>query len=200
MQTLVIDAKFVLAFVAFLLSAAAYVPYVLGILHHSARPTMSSWIAWGLMDVVLLWTAIAAKSLMAFQMAAYTFGVLIVLLACISRRAYMGWTTLDTKCVGIVVLSVIAWLMTGSASLVIVLCLIAAVVGTWPLIVNLREDPTREPVTPWILVALGSVFGIMAIREFTIVNAATPIVFLLLQVYILKLIFPHRIREALRDQ
>ena len=200
MQSIVIDAKFVLAAFAFLFSAAAYVPYVHAIRHSTVRPTMSSWIAWGLMDVVLLWTAISAKSLMAFQMAAYTIGVSIVLMACVSRRAYLGWNKLDTQCVGIVVLAVLSWAFFGSPSLVIVLCLVAAFVGTWPLIVNLREDPMREPALPWVLVSIGSVFGILAIREFTIVNAATPIVFLLIQVYILKLIFSHRFAEAMRDQ
>ncbi len=199
MQTVVIDAKVVLAALAFLFSVAAYVPYVHAIRHSTVRPTMSSWIAWGLMDVVLLWTAVAAKSLMAFQMAAYVIGVSIVLMACVSRRAYLGWNNLDTQCVGIVIFAVLSWAFFGSPSLVIVLCLVAAIVGTWPLIVNLREDPTREPVMPWLLVTIGSIFGILAIREFTIVNAATPMVFLALQMYILKLILPHRLQEALRD-
>lgn len=192
----VIDTKIALAALAFVFSAAAYVPYVRGILRSTARPTMSAWISWGLMDVVLLWVAIAAKSLFAFQMAAYTIGVSIVLVACISRRAHLGWTALDTKCVGIVLLSIVAWVLTGSPSLVVVICLIAAVVGTWPLIVNLREDPSRELVLPWVLVTIGSAFSIMAVPEFTLVNTLTPVVFLGLQLYILRLIVPFRLRTA----
>ncbi len=84
--------------------------------------------------------------------------------------------------------AVALWGVSGSPNVAIILSLIAVVVGTVPMIVNVWRDPVREPFLPWLLGLAGGVFGVLAIPAWNIAAALSPIVFLFLQVIIVLLI------------
>jgi hypothetical protein len=42
------------AILSFVFSSFAYVPYIRGVLASTTKPTLSTWISWGLMDLAIL--------------------------------------------------------------------------------------------------------------------------------------------------
>ena len=170
------DIKTIFAVLAFVLSAFAYIPYVQGVLKSETRPTVSTWISWGLMDAAALAGMIAAGE-MAWQMVAYVVGVAFVLAASFYKHAALGWKRLDSLCIGIVSLAIIGWLASGDPNVAIVLSLVAAVVGSIPMAVNSAQDPHNEPLLPWVFVLAGGICGVLAINSWTVAGAGTPVVF-----------------------
>lgn len=165
---------------SFLFSTLAYFPYVDGVLRSKTRPTISTWISWTLMDASIFAGMIAQEEI-AWQMLAYVLGSLVVVAVSIYKGASLGWKLLDTICVAIVIGALAGWFITGDAKVAIVLGLISAVVGSVPMLINTWKSPFNELLMPWILVLLGGICGIGAIANWTIVGAATPVTFLVIQ-------------------
>lgn len=164
----------------------AYVFYASAVLH-SARPTLSAWISWGLMDGAILAAMICAGEI-AWQMVAYVIGVVVVLAVSIYKKAILDWKRLDTYCMAIVVIAVALWAISGNPNIAIILSLVAITVGCIPLIANVWKDPSREPLLPWLLITIGGIFGVLAIREWNIAAALTPVwFFALMSLFVLLL-------------
>lgn len=193
------DLKSVFTILSSIFVVLFYVPYVLAIISGEAKPTLSTWISWFLMDSAIFAGMIAANDI-AYQMVAYIAGTTLVLGLSAYRRASLGWKTLDTVCVFIVVLAVGLWVYTGDPNLAIIFSLVAIVVGTVPMLSNLIKDPTVEPMLPWILVSIGGTFGLLAIPSWTIAGALTQIVFFLLQSVVLALMLRRFMGKKARTQ
>lgn len=172
---------------AFLFSIAMYVPYVKSVLSSKAHPTISSWISWCIMDAAIL-GAMIAQDAIASQMVAYVMGTVVVVAASLLKGAVLGWKKLDSICLVIVVAAVALWILSGNPDVAIMLSLMAIIIGTVPMIVNILYEPTHEPFLPWVLCLIGGFFGVAAIPAWTIAAALTPVVFLVLQVMIVVLV------------
>ena len=166
---------------AFLFSAGAYIPYVQSVLASKTRPTISSWISWGVMDVVIL-VGMIANGAMSWQLAAYCVGSLAVILVSLFKRATLGWTRFDTVCVTIVAFAILLWMTTGNPTTAIVASLVASSIGSFPFLKNVWEEPRNETPLPWLMFFAGSLCQLTAIKEWDITEAATPLVYLVVQV------------------
>jgi hypothetical protein len=182
-----VDPRPVFAILSFLFSAGAYVPYVKAVLVSNARPTISTWISWGVMDAALLAGMIAADE-MAWQLVSYIGGVGFVIAASVYKGATLGWTRLDSVCISLVFMAVGLWTLSGNPNIAIMTSAIATTIGTIPMVRNIWHNPTREPILPWILVVIGGGFGVSAVRSWTIAAALGPVCFFILQIIIVVLI------------
>lgn len=171
---------------AFIFTMILYLPYARAIRASAARPTLSSWISWLIMDVAIL-AGMLAKGVFLWQMAAYIIGCAWIIRVTWKKGGALGWKPLDTVCVSAVALSAALWWLTGDAEIAIIVSLAAMIVGTVPLFRNLLEDPKREPLLPWSFALLGGIFGFLAIPAWTVAGAATPSVFLALQTLVIAL-------------
>jgi hypothetical protein len=172
---------------AFVFSVAAYFPYTKAVLSSKAQPTISSWISWLIMDSAIL-AGMLAQHTIAWQMVAYIIGVGFVIGASLWKRATIGLTRLDSFCLSVVLIAVLLWALSGDPDIAIMLSLVALIVGTIPMIVNVWRNPSREPLLPWILFLAGGVCGVFAIPLWNIAAALTPFVFLILQITIVLLV------------
>ncbi len=181
------DLHFVFAWLAFLVSVVAYFPYVQGVLKSQTKPTLSTWIAWGIMDVAVL-SGMIAKHTVGYQMVAYVIGVAAVIGVSVYKGASLGWKTIDSVCLSIVALSAVLWTVSQDPNVGIIFSLIAGMVATVPLAYNLWVDPHNEKMLPWILATVGSVCALLAVRQWTVAEALAPAVFVVLQVVIMTLL------------
>ena len=181
------NSKRVFALLAFLFPIMTYVLYVQAILSGGAHPTISSWISWGVMDFAILSAMIAARSI-AWQMVAYTIGTAVIIGVSLLKGVTVGWSNLDSVCIVVVIVAIILWIISGKPSVAVIFSIVAAVIGSVPNIVNVWHNPTNEPLLPWLLITVGSVFGVAAIKKWDTVGALTPIAFLVLQVAFVLLI------------
>ena len=171
------------AALAFLFSLAAYAPYAWEVFKNRAHPTLSSWISWLAMNVVIL-AGMLAQGTIAWQMVAYILGISLIIVMSLWKKIPLGWKRLDTFCVVSVGIAIVLWISTENPNTAIVISVAADCVGTVPMLVNIWHKPEREPYLPWILTIIGGGFGVLAIQKMSIADALTPIVFFALQALI----------------
>ena len=104
------------------------------------------------------------------------------------KGASVGWTRIDTAFVAVVVAAIAGWALTGNPEIAIILSLLAISAGSVPMIINIWRNPRNEVILPWILFWLGGLAGVLAITSWTIVGAATQILFLVFQSTVVALI------------
>lgn len=197
--------KFVCAALSVFLSTIAFIPYTIDVWKikssEDVRPTISGWVSWGLSDMAILAAMIASEAV-SWQMASYVGGQFIVIALSLRkglkiaemrgeaytwRAAFMDWGRKDTICVAIVAAAVGVWAIWGDPDHAIFLTLISTVIGTWAIVVNLRKDPYREPLVPWLLFLAGGIFGVIAIPIWNFAGASAPLLFLGVQLTMVSL-------------
>lgn len=168
------------ASLAFAVSAGAYFPYVRNIATGRTRPTLSSWISWWILDTAILVSIIAAGG-MSWQMVAYAGGTCVVLGVCVYKKAALGWTAADSFCIGMVIGAMLMWYYSSNPQIGMLLCLLAALIGSFPFIRNVRKTPHAEAILPWIMAAVGSVCQLLSIEQWSFSEIVTPVVWLMVQ-------------------
>lgn len=180
------EAKFVFGLLSFAFSAAAYYPYYKQIKNGDAHPTISTWLCWLAIDSTIL-AAMVIKHQVAYQMVAYTLGVLVVLIACIQAKAPLGWWWLDTVCIVLVGVAIVGWTQSG-AEIAIEISAAAFLISCAPMFINIYHKPECEPFWPWLISWTGACFGMLAIPRWDITNALVPTVFFILGMVVILLI------------
>ncbi len=176
------------AMIAFILSLIAYVPYFYLILKNRTRPSLSSWISWCAVDLVLLVGMLSAGTI-AWQLVAYVIGCLSIIGAMFFTKTFeIVWSRVDTACLFMVVLAILFWVLSGDLHATIVFSLLAVTVGSVPTYIKLWKNPDSEPLSSWALTWSGGVFGMFAIQTWDIVSALTPVWFFCLQSFVCLLI------------
>lgn len=165
----------------------AYVFYVRAILKSDTRPTISSWVSWLLMDAAIF-AAMKQSGTFSVQMLTFVVGSAVVISVCLIKQASVGWRRLDTICVGIVALAMVMWAATGSAKLAILLSIVAAVVGSIPMLINTWKEPHNEALTPWVFVLIGTTCALFGLDVWTFESSSAQFTFVVLQVIFLGLI------------
>lgn len=168
-------------------TALAYVYYVRAILKSVTRPTVSSWISWLMMDMAIF-AAMLTEGIFSVQMATFVGGSIVVLIVCLFKKASVGWRMLDTICVAIVVAAVSLWALSGSATIAILMSLVAAIVGSIPMLVNTWQNPENETMAPWMTVFVGTIFALCALDSWTLVSSSAGFTFAALQLSFMALI------------
>ncbi len=164
----------------FLLSIGFYVAYIPSVLSGKTKPTLSSWISWVIMDSAIL-AGMLAQGAISWQLVAYVMGTSVLLALCAWRGSSLGWKRLDSYCLSVSVLASALWAISGNPNIAIVLSLAAIVVGSMPMFVNTWKNSIHESILPWAVSFVGGIFSVLAIREWTIASALTPITIFVLQ-------------------
>ncbi len=172
---------------AFLLTLAGYPLYIQSLFKGGARPTISSWIAWWITDVVVFAGMVAADAIV-WQMVAYSLGIGATIFVCVRKKAALGWTWLDTLCLCIVGVALVLWSFSNTPETAIILSLVAETIGTIPMFRNVWRKPESEPFLPWAIWWVGGCVGVLAIPEWSIAGAVAPILFCVLQTLVVVLI------------
>ncbi len=180
---------------AFIFSALAYVPYVWSLSKSKARPTLSVWISWLVMDGAIFAAALA-KDIFLYQVGAYVVGCIAIIGVSLYKNPTLGWTKLDTICTALVLAAVALWAMTGDANIAMLVSLAAMVIGSLPMYRNVWQDPSREPMLPWLLNWAGALCGVLAITEWSIAGALAALVFFALStsfnIFVLRQLLPRK--------
>ncbi len=181
------DPATVLSALAFCFATASDLPYLWAVVTGRAKITTSTWLSWCITNAAIV-ASMYASGAIAWQIVGDTISVAVFMLVGLYCRATTKWTRIDSLCVTIVVLAILGWYGAGDPLLATILCTAASVVGTLPFIWNVWRRPQDQVLSPWVMMTIGSIFGVLGIREWDMTNALSPIVFLVLQLLIVGLV------------
>lgn len=173
------DAVFV-GRVAGLLNLAAFVPYVLAIYGWGFRwnirllqkiaptkPNRATWFIWALVGAIIAPSySFSGAEETIWVARALVVGPFIIALLSI-KRGEGGWTVFDQGCLLGALLSGLTWWLTGSATLGLVMALVADEFGVVPTLRNACREPSRENKLAWTLFFVGDVINLFAVTDWS---------------------------------
>lgn len=181
--------------VAGILQVAGLIPYIRAILQRKTIPTKSTWIIWTVLNTLTL-AGMYAEGTVNSQIVGAVLVVWIVVGLAL-RYGVPGWTTLDKICLCGAFVGVVLWQMFDSPLLGIVSSLSMTFLGSIPTFKSAWEDPNRENKAAWTILFVSCVCGIIAIPEWTLAHAATPVMFLLVVCVMMFILFVRPHSEAI---
>jgi hypothetical protein len=176
--------------------------YVAATVRGQARPNRVSWGLWS----VTSWLAFAGQLDEGVGMPALlTFTVALVpsliFLASFVGGAYWQFSRLDIVCAVLAVLTLVAWQITASGIVAIVLSIAVDAIAGIPTIVKACRDPESESHVAYTAGMFSAACTLLTLTEFTIANSAFAFYFLILcaTISFLLLVTPRLRRRALRN-
>lgn len=165
----------VLNVIASAMFIVATVPYVRAILRKQTKPAKVTWLIWASLDLITFVGMLMEHSLNGQITGAVISASVVAGLSFKYGKA--GWTLLDKVCLGGAVLGVVLWKLSGSPLVAIVASLGAIFIASIPTFVNAWHNPENEDKTAWVLYWLSCLLTLFIVPEWTLKNAAQPIVF-----------------------
>lgn len=189
-----------LAGISAIITIAAYMPYIrLIIVDGSVKPNRASWFVWWVIDGSMAWVLYSAQVWSAFLLfATFTLGTTIVLLLSL-RQGEGQFTRSDWLYMILAIVGIVLWRASSNENISVFANMFVATMGTIPTIKKGYKDPVSEDQLTWILFWVGGFFNILAIENWTFVDAGATLVVWMLQWGInLALIMGKRKKSSLR--
>lgn len=164
-----------IALLSGLIFAAAYVPYIFGMVKGGKQPMRSSWFIWALLDTITMASMIVQHAVSPMVVAS-TLGCWTVF-ALSFRYGKPGLDALDVFCLCAAALGVGLWAVFDSPALGLTLSLSVTFIGSFPTFASGWRTPQDEDRTAWRLYALSCALAIASIPRWDFADAAQPIVY-----------------------
>jgi hypothetical protein len=152
----------------------AYLPYAYDIVRGTARPNRATWLIWTVVGGLLFASySAAAGGAARWVPLSDTLGPgLIAMLAFRYGKGGLSW--FDLACLAIGGLSVLGWVLTGSAMVSLNINLFLALLGALPTFRGVYRDPAAEPAIVWCAFLLGNMLNLAAVEHWSWRSGAYP--------------------------
>lgn len=164
---------------AAIVSAVAFVPYVLSIFRGETRPAGASWWTWSLLTATTVlsswsagapWEVLVLPSWLCFSQLSVAFFSI--------KRGDHNWDLLNKICVAAACAGLVLWLLSGQALLALVISITADVFASVPNLRHAWKSPQEENRLGWSLGFGSAVLVVLAISEWSVAEAGWAIYFL----------------------
>jgi len=174
--------------------ALAYIPYTKQLLLRKATPAprLSSWLNWSAMNIVAFYTMVQSHTVNPVIFAATMGTCTVTAIIIFTRQGTMKWTRLDRFCVGVGVLGVILWKVTGDPVVGTAISLTVNVIGSFPTIESVWYNPENEPKPPWVMMWCATLLQILSkwgAADTTAITLLQPLMYISAQSVIVALLF-----------
>lgn len=197
-----LDERFVI--LAVLLNLAGSVHYLTKVLSGHVQPNRASWLLWAIAPAVVfaaeLDEGVGLRAVMTFGVA---LGPLLVFIASYATKAaYWKLGVLDWACGGLSGLALVAWGITESATVAIVLSITADALAAVPTVQKTVTHPHTEHPLFFVLMSLSGALTLLTIQRWTFADWAFPLYIFLFPALLALLIYRQqasRTQETVSD-
>lgn len=161
--------------IAGVISLLGSLPYVVAVLRRKARPNRATW---------LIWTAVGGLLFASYDSSAggsarwvpLSDAIGPAMIAVLSLRyGEGGFTRFDLGCLLLAAVSVVGWVLTGSALVALGINLFIDLLGALPTMRKAYADPASESALTWRIFFFGNVLNLLAIERWNLGSAAYPL-------------------------
>lgn len=161
--------------IAGLLSASAFVPYLVAVVRRETRPSLASWMIWTAVGALLCASYWASGARAAIWVSvSYVLGPLLTLGFCL-KYGERTWTRFDLGCLFAAALSLVLWGVTGDPVVALALNVGIDLLGALPTIRKSWSDPGSEDRTAWALFMSGNIVNLFALDSWAPRMSAYPL-------------------------
>ena len=181
---------YILSAVAGVLFIIGFVPYIYSILRKETKPSKVSWIIWGSLETITL-AGMYAEHAVNGQIIGSALGNWVIVILAI-KYGTSGWTKLDKFCLSGAVLGITLWMLFNNPTFGIMICLGIIALGAVPTITSAWKNPSHEDKPAWTIFWISCVCAIIAIPQWTLADAAQPIVFFVIDTIMMYVLYIHK--------
>ncbi|MBI3638306.1 hypothetical protein HY227_01010 [Candidatus Wolfebacteria bacterium] len=166
----------------------SFIPYLRGILKDQTKPERMSWLIWSVLGGISFFSQLAkGASHSLWLTGAQTFGDLFIFLLSI-KYGMGGLLKRDILALSIAGLSLIIWYLTDEPAIALFMVIFIDAIGAILTMVKSYKHPATEPITAWVLTALGGFFAILAVGKWNFILLSFPIYIFLINFMIVVII------------
>ncbi|MEK7648693.1 MAG: hypothetical protein AAB400_02110 [Patescibacteria group bacterium] len=174
-------------FVSGVLFIGGFIPYATSILRRETVPVKVTWTLGFILDVIVL-IGMLDKGKANFQIVGACFGAGITMLLSWSYGA-KGWKPIDVVSACGAVLGILLWKLFGDSLVGIIIACVTMFVACVPMLQATWIDPSKEDKLSWTIFYASCVFAVCGVKEWTLVVAAQPVTFLLIELSMVLLVY-----------
>ncbi len=179
--------------IAGLVTLAAYIPYIKGILERKTRPNRATWWIWAVLAIVIAASYRFSGGIDSGWIAiGNAFGTSLIALLSL-KNGEGGWTRLDQGCLLGAFIGIVAWALTNNPVIALIIATGADMLGAVPTIKKSYFEPEGENSSAWAIFLIGYTVNLFAMVEWSFALAFYPVyVFLLSAAMVYLLVFRKR--------
>lgn len=179
--------KNVLTVVSGVLFILGFFPYIKAIIRKETKPAKASWIIWASLDTITL-AGMYTKDAVNGQIIGAVLGAWVVVSFTL-KYGTPGWTKLDKFCLSGATLGIVLWQTFDSPVLAILTSVSVIFLGSIPTFTSAWSDPSREDKLAWTIFWASCICAVAAIPQWTIADAAAPIVFFSIETIMMYILY-----------
>lgn len=158
-----------------ILAFVGYIPYVIHIVHHKAKPQRAAFFIWLVLGLIAVFSQLAKGASNSLWLPSLeTMGSLIIFLLSI-RYGVGGFGKRDYIALLIATFGLIAWYFTKEASVALYLVILVDGAGVYLTLHKAYMHPETETNVVWLLASIGGVFTTLAVGNWNIILLSYPI-------------------------
>jgi len=165
------------AIVAALINVFGCATYALDTIKGKTKPNRVGWSLWALAPLVAFAAELAqGVKLQSLVTLSAGLGPLLVLLASFTdKKAYWKIKPFDWYCAALSLTALVLWLLTGKGDIAILFSVCADLLACMPTLIKAYTHPDTESPVAFVAGLIGTIIGLLTIREWTFANYAFPI-------------------------
>lgn len=153
--------------VAGVVALAAFVPYILAIFRGETKPNRATWFIWTVVNFMATASYYSSGAHHTIWIPVIYAIAPVVVFTLSLKYGVGGWTPFDVGCLCISGISAIAWWISGSPLVALLINLFIDFVGALPTIRKVYHDPKSEDRTAWIIGSVANAINLFAVERWT---------------------------------
>jgi hypothetical protein len=163
---------------AAILSAVAFVPYILSILKNKTRPSGASWWTWAILATVTVASSKTAGAPWHVLVLPVWLCLSQLFVAILSlKKGDNNWDLLNKLCVAGALAGTLLWIVTGEPLIALVISIIADFLASVPNWRHVGKNPDQENRLGWTLGWVSALLEILAIKIWSVAESSWAIYF-----------------------
>lgn len=157
------------------------------------EPSKASWLIWLSLDSIAFFGMVAKHTINGQIIGTVLGGWAVLGLAL--KYGTPGLKRLDKLCLGGAVLGILLWILFEDAIYGIIISQTVALLGSIPTFVSAWRDPSAENRTAWTFFWVSCLCQIVALKQWTLANAAQPVSFTVIETIMMYILYIHAPRR-----
>jgi hypothetical protein len=189
-----------LVYFSLVITAVGTIPYIIDILKRKTKPRIVSWGVWCVITAIAAFASFSDHQYPAgFLMLAATIQTIFVVVLGY-RNGDKTFETLDIVCLVGAALGLLAWWLSGSPALAVIITVAIDFIGAIPSIVHSWKRPYEETWVAFFCSGLGGIATVLAAQDWTITSVLYPLYIVVANIVFVAVIIGRKDRVPVRTR
>lgn len=161
--------------IASLISITAYIPYIVDILRNKTKPHTFSWLVWFILAAIAFFSQVAGGAGPGAWLMGTTTIICFIIFILAFKKGTKDVLIIDWISLFGALVAMAFWIITKTPLISVILVTITDALAFFPTIRKSFRHPYQETIISYFLNTIKFIFGMLALKKFSIITALYPI-------------------------